>query len=106
MRQLEPNEVRELLARPASGLQLLDVRLPWEHETARLPGSTLIPMHEIARRVGELDRTKPVIVYCHHGVRSLQVALFLERSGFSDVINLSGGIDAYSLEADPSIPRY
>jgi rhodanese-related sulfurtransferase len=89
---------------------LLDVREPWEAALAciRLDGvaSRLIPMGEIPARLGELDPTQPVLCYCHHGVRSLQVVAFLERQGFEAVYNLAGGIDAWSCEADPSLPRY
>jgi rhodanese-related sulfurtransferase len=87
---------------------LLDVRQPWEHEAAALPGSVLIPLNELAARAGEV---KPpdgalVVAYCHHGIRSLRAAAFLERLGFAEVASLAGGIDAWSLEVDPSVPRY
>lgn len=91
-------------------LLLLDVREPWEAQLAsiRPPGVTakLIPMGEIPARLQELDPAQSILCYCHHGVRSLQVVAFLERQGFESVYNLAGGIDAWSCEADATVPRY
>jgi rhodanese-related sulfurtransferase len=105
MRELQPTDAAALLAGPNPPL-LLDVREPWEVETAGLSGATCIPMGEIPSRMGELDRDRPVLVMCHHGRRSAQVAFLLERSGFREVINLTGGIEAWSDQVDPGIPRY
>jgi rhodanese-related sulfurtransferase len=85
---------------------LLDVREPWEHEKARIEGSQLVPMGEIPARLGELDPDREVITICHHGGRSMQVALFLEKGGFAKVHNLAGGVDAWSRTVDPSVPVY
>jgi rhodanese-related sulfurtransferase len=89
---------------------LLDVREPWELQTASVTpvGVTLmrIPMGELGSRLHELDRSKPVACLCHHGVRSLQVANFLQHHGFAHVVNISGGINAWSQELDPTVPRY
>jgi rhodanese-related sulfurtransferase len=89
---------------------VLDVREPWELQTAcvREDGFKLlcIPMREIPGRLAELDPAQPVACLCHHGMRSLQVANYLVQSGFSEVVNLQGGIDAWSHELDPSVPRY
>jgi rhodanese-related sulfurtransferase len=90
----------------AQRLQLLDVREPWEIDIVSLPGSIYIPMGEITARFEELNRDEAVVCICHHGVRSLQVGMFLERQGFENVINLSGGIDAWSKSVDPSYPSY
>lgn len=84
---------------------LLDVREAWEVQTAALPGITHIPMQEIPARLAELDGGRDIVSICHHGARSMQVAVFLERHGLR-VHNLSGGIDAWSREVDPSVPRY
>lgn len=89
---------------------LLDVREPWEVATASLRADGVdvaaIPMGEIVRRLGELDPSRPIVCLCHHGMRSLQVASFLASRGFDPVYNLSGGIDAWSIEVDPGVPRY
>jgi rhodanese-related sulfurtransferase len=85
---------------------LLDVREPWELEKARIPGATHIPMREVPARLGELDPDQEVVAICHHGGRSQQVALFLEKNGFSKVHNLAGGVDAWSRTVDPAVPLY
>ena len=85
---------------------MLDVREPWEFSTCHIAGSVPIPMQSLVARVGELEPAKPHVVICHHGSRSLQVAMFLERSSFSNVFNLQGGVDAWSLNVDPSMPKY
>src|SRR5262245_43618244 len=100
--------VEDLSARLRAGekVHLLDVRLPWEHELARLPGSQLIPLQELPARLGELEAEGPIVVYCHHGIRSLSGAAILEQAGLKDVASLAGGIDAWSLRIDPAVPRY
>jgi rhodanese-related sulfurtransferase len=85
---------------------LLDVREPWEHDKARIAGSQLVPMGQVPARLAEIDDEKEVVAICHHGGRSMQVAMFLEKSGFPKVHNLAGGIDAWSRTVDPSIPLY
>jgi rhodanese-related sulfurtransferase len=85
---------------------LLDVREPWEFEKARIEGATLIPMREVAAKIGQLDDDREVVAICHHGGRSMQVALFLEKQGFKRVHNLVGGIDAWSRTVDPAVPLY
>jgi len=87
-------------------LQLVDVRETWEFDTARIGGSVLIPMGEIAARIVELDNDADIVVICHHGGRSMQVATFLEREGFSRVHNLTGGVDAWARTIDPSMATY
>jgi molybdopterin/thiamine biosynthesis adenylyltransferase/rhodanese-related sulfurtransferase len=97
-----------LSARLAAGEQpvLLDVREPWEHEIAALPGSTLIPLSTLAQQALTLDKGAHLVVYCHHGGRSAMAAQWLRAQGFTHVSNLAGGIDAWSLEVDASLPRY
>lgn len=85
---------------------LLDVREHWEREIAHLAGDRHIPMGEISQRKQELDPQQEIVVYCHHGGRSAQVAHYLEQQGFDKVINLTGGIDAWAREVDTSLPRY
>jgi len=86
---------------------LLDVREPWEANTATIPGAILIPMGDIPSRVhAELDPDQPIIVFCHHGMRSLSVTMWLRREGFDQAQSLAGGIDEWSRKIDPGIPRY
>jgi rhodanese-related sulfurtransferase len=89
---------------------LLDVREPWEVQTACVveAGFKLlrIPMREVPARLAGMDPDQAVACLCHHGMRSLQVAQFLVQNGFTEVVNLQGGIDAWSREIDPSVPRY
>lgn len=104
MQTLSPQEFQARIGEP--GVQLLDVRTPEEIRIARLDGHVAIALQELPQRVGELDPGRPVAIYCHHGVRSLQAGRFLERQGFADVCHLEGGIDAWSVEIDPRIARY
>jgi rhodanese-related sulfurtransferase len=89
---------------------LLDVREPWEVQTSAIDlagARTLnIPMQSLPARMDELDRSQPILALCHHGMRSLQCVAWLQRQGFDQVYNVAGGIDAYALEVDPSVPRY
>jgi rhodanese-related sulfurtransferase len=85
---------------------LLDVREPWEYDKAHIEGALLIPMREVPARVAQIDEAKEVVAICHHGGRSMQVAMFLEKNGFKRVHNLVGGIDAWSRTVDPAVPLY
>ena len=85
---------------------ILDVRESFEIALAPFPGATHIPMGDIPSRLTELDPDRETVVVCHHGVRSAQVTMYLAQMGFERVLNLSGGIDAWSEDADPSTPRY
>jgi len=89
---------------------VLDVREPWELQTAsvRADGFELavIPMGQITARLGEIDTDRPVAVLCHHGNRSQRVAMFMAQQGFTRLANVAGGIDAWTAEVDPSVPRY
>src|SRR5215472_13369327 len=102
--------VQQLAAKLAAGeaVCLVDVRQPWEHETAALPGSLLVPLDQLTLRAEDIRPAKgvPVVVYCHHGIRSQSAAVLLEHLGFPDVVSLTGGIDAWSLLIDPKVPRY
>ena len=85
---------------------LLDVREPDELQRACLAGATHIPMRDVPARIGELDSDATIAVMCHHGGRSAQVAAFLAARGFTHVVNVDGGIDAYALQVDSSVGRY
>ena len=85
---------------------LLDVREPQEHQICRLDGAKLIPLRQLPARVGELNATDEIVVYCHAGIRSAEATQFLKRSGFANVKNLLGGIREWAERVDPSMPRY
>jgi rhodanese-related sulfurtransferase len=107
MKQIHPAELAAWLKDEARAKPLLlDVREAWEYEKARIEGSTLIPMREIPSRIGEVDEDQEVVAICHHGGRSMQVAVFLEKQGFKRVHNLMGGIDAWARTVDPAVPQY
>lgn len=106
-RQIHPEALAKKLA-AGEPVYLLDVREPWEHEYARLPESALIPLGELSQRLDDVAPPSgvPVVVYCHHGIRSLSGAAILEANGFPEAYSLAGGIEAWSLLIDPRIPRY
>ena len=107
MKQITPAELAAWMSDAGRAAPLLlDVREPWEHEKARIAGSQLVPMGEIPARFAELDPQREIVAICHHGGRSLQVALFLAKNGFANVHNLSGGMEAWSTTVDPSVPHY
>jgi rhodanese-related sulfurtransferase len=85
---------------------LVDVREPWEFELARIEGSLLVPLGQLPSRVDELPRDRPLVMVCHTGRRSQNAAMFLAQSGFADVQNLSGGVERWAVEIDPSMRRY
>ena len=101
-------DVRALHERMQSGRPyiLLDVREPFEYELARIEGANLIPLGELPARWRELDREQEIFVYCHSGLRGDRAAEFLRSAGFERVTNVTGGIDAWSQEIDPEVPRY
>jgi rhodanese-related sulfurtransferase len=111
---VEPNSNPEITAEAFAELRssgeapvLLDVREPWEYETARLPRSTLMPMGDVPSRAhAELDPDTHIVVLCHHGQRSLSVAMWLRNQGFDYAQSLAGGIDGWSRSVDPAVPRY
>jgi rhodanese-related sulfurtransferase len=104
---IAPAALADWLKDPARGKPLLlDVREPWEFEKARLEQSTHIPLREIPSRVSELDAAADIVVICHHGGRSMQAALFLDKQGFASVRNLAGGVDAWARQIDPAVPVY
>ena len=102
--------VQELAERLALGqpTYLVDVRQLWEHEIAALPGSRLVPLDRLATEAVQLEFPDDalVVVYCHHGIRSLTGAALMQQLGIPRVASLAGGIDAWSVQVDPSVPRY
>ncbi|MEJ2576392.1 MAG: rhodanese-like domain-containing protein [Gammaproteobacteria bacterium] len=108
MRDLRPSELERYLGSATEQPLLLDVREPWEFGICHIRGSELLPMGQIpaATQGGALPRDRDIVVICHHGIRSRQVAMFLEHQGFDRVINLQGGLDAWAREVDRDMPVY
>lgn len=106
IKPLDVRELRDRLKAKGDKPLILDVREDWEVRTARLPDSLHIPMRQIPVRAGELPKDAEIVVLCHHGVRSLQVANFLAHHGFKNLYNLTGGIDAWAKDVDPTMPIY
>jgi len=107
VQQITPRRLADKLS-AGEPVYLLDVRQPDEHAYAALPHSTLIPLGELPARAGEVEPPAGalVVVYCHHGIRSLSGAALLEQAGVRSVASLAGGIDAWSRLIDPAVPRY
>ena len=106
MRRITAPELSHLLTSAATPPVLLDVREPHEFAYCRIDGSLNIPMHQVPERLAELDPATEIIAICHHGMRSQQVAVFLEGRGFENLVNLTGGVDAWAALVDPAMPRY
>ncbi len=103
--EIDPIDAARLLA--AKGARFIDVREPWEFATARIEESVPMPMAEVPiRACQDLGPDERLIIVCHHGVRSLNVTVWLRRQGFEKVQSLRGGIDAWSRAVDPAVPRY
>ncbi len=103
--QWSPLQLQQNLQENQS-LQLLDVREPNEFAYAHIEGSLHIPLQQLPARMDELDAEQDLVVICHHGMRSQQACQFLQHSGFTRLYNLQGGIDAWSMACDPTVPRY
>jgi rhodanese-related sulfurtransferase len=103
--EISPQEAAQVLAR-GSGVLLIDVREPWEFAICRIAGAQLRPMAAIPANLQALDTDDQVICYCHHGMRSMDVAVWLRSQGVEKACSLAGGIDRWSLEIDPNVPRY
>lgn len=106
MRDLTPIALRAHLDGAAEPPLLLDVREPWEFQICHIDGSQLVPMGQIPAALNALDRDRETVVICHHGIRSRQVARYLEYQGFSRVINLAGGVDAWARDVDHAMAVY
>jgi rhodanese-related sulfurtransferase len=103
--EVTPRDLAERLKGPSPPL-VIDVREPFEYAYCRLPGALLKPLGDIHEWAQELDPESDIVCQCHTGVRSGSAAAYLRRLGFKRVFNLRGGIDAWSVEVDPSVPRY
>jgi molybdopterin/thiamine biosynthesis adenylyltransferase/rhodanese-related sulfurtransferase len=103
--EIAPRELQALKDQGAD-VVLLDVREPHEHAIASITGARLVPLATLPARLSELDSARPIVLHCHHGQRSRMALELLRRSGFTKLKNLRGGIDAWSREVDPTVPRY
>ena len=104
--EITPEEVKEKLSRQ-EGFTLLDVREPWEVATANISGAKLMPMGDVPSRAHqELDPEDEIVVLCHHGVRSMNVTVWLRQQGFEKAQSMRGGIDAWSRSVDEKVPKY
>ena len=104
--EITAEEVKSMLD-AGDAFTLLDVREPWEFETARISAAKLMPMGDVPVRAHqELDPEDHIVVYCHHGVRSLNVTAWLRQQGFEKAQSMAGGIDAWSRGVDPKVPLY
>lgn len=106
MRDLSPSQLKDYLSTTDSKPLLLDVREPWEFRICRIDGSQLIPMGQLPASLKALDPERETVVICHHGVRSRQVAMYLDYQGFNKVINLAGGVDAWARDIDRQMATY
>ena len=106
MREFSARELQNHLATTDSDPLLLDVREPWEYRICRLEGSQLIPMRQLGSALNTLDPNRETVVICHHGIRSRQVARFLDYRGFRNVINLDGGVAAWARDVDREMATY
>jgi adenylyltransferase/sulfurtransferase len=102
---ITPTKLKERLERNEP-IVLVDVREPSEYHIARIEGAELLPLSRINEWAEMLHRDEEIVVMCHHGIRSAQVCAYLIEQGFTELSNLAGGIDAWSLEVDPTVPRY
>ena len=106
LREMTVQELAEIRARHPSEILLLDIREPHELEVARLSDVLHIPLNDVPGRAAELPRDKDIVIMCHHGRRSGRLCAYLMEQGFTNVVNLRGGIDAYALEVDPAVGVY
>ncbi len=104
--EIDPSEVKRRLD-AGEAIRMVDVREPFEHEQAHIDGAELIPMRNVPQALEALrEGAGQLVIFCHHGMRSLQVTDWLRGQGLADCLSMAGGIDRWSLEIDPAVPRY
>ncbi len=106
IQQITAQALKSKLDQGSHEFTLLDVREPHEHQVCQIEGSVLLPMQQVPPALNTFNPEQEIVVMCHHGMRSMQVAEFLQQNGFSQIINLQGGIDAWALSVDSSMQRY
>jgi rhodanese-related sulfurtransferase len=103
--EVAPSEVKDKLAR-GEKLFFVDVREKWEYETSHIEGSVLIPLREIPASLPRMEAADEIVLFCHHGMRSLDAAAWLRSQGVEGARSMAGGIDRWAAEIDPTVPRY
>jgi len=103
--EISPRDVQAMIARGDKFL-FVDVREKWEHDVARIEGTVLIPLRQIPANVPQLSKSGKIVLLCHHGIRSMDAAVWLQSQGIQDAVSMSGGIDRWSRDVDSGIPRY
>jgi len=106
MREFSAVELKQYLDTTQPAPLLIDVRQPWEYDVCQLENSRLIPMSQIPETLPELNKHQETVVICHHGIRSRSVGRYLEQAGFTNIINLSGGVDQWAKSVDNKMPTY
>ena len=103
--EITPREANELLAHSGKIL-FVDVREKWEHDTSRIEGATLIPLRDVPANLARFEEASEVVLFCHHGMRSMDAAAWLRSQGVEGARSMAGGIDRWAIEVDPHVPRY
>ena len=106
MRRLSARDVDDLLKQANPKPLILDVREPWEYAICRLDDAELVPMRQLPAALNQLDPERETVVVCHHGIRSFSVCRYLEQMGFTNLINLEGGVAAWARDVDPNMATY
>ena len=106
IKQISAKELQQKIQQQDQSFVLLDVREEFEFQLASIERSVLIPLNQIQERINELEKQQDIVVICHHGIRSQHAAGYLDNCGFTNVTNLVGGIDAWSCQCNPEVPRY
>lgn len=106
MKHFSPAQLNDYLNNCDAAPILLDVREHWEFDYCNIKDSILIPMGQLPNRLDELDRTKEIIIICHHGIRSRQMGYYMEQMGFSSITNLDGGVEQWAKDVEPTMKRY
>lgn len=106
MQHFTAKQLKERLLSPEPAPLLLDVREPWEFEYCHIEGSVLIPMGELQHEIDNLDPSRETVMICHHGIRSRQMGYYMEQMGFTNIINLDGGVEQWAEDVDSSMKRY
>jgi rhodanese-related sulfurtransferase len=104
LREIRPLELKAMIE-SRSPLTLVDVRQPWEHQICRIEGAALVPLEQLPRRLPEISSERTVVLYCHHGIRSLMAGRYLAQAGY-DAVSLAGGIAAWAEQIEPGMSRY